>query len=160
MTTVTLVISWLPIVSPWGRHSLVWCCCEIWCRHICSLQDALNTYVNHCLHVAPLYVQHVKLSDESSKVITRLLHACEIRTEWGHYEIDCTILCQVDLYVNKYGPSWMKNKGEFVVFAVQGLQKVISKHNTECVSVWSAEEKMSHCYLFDISVSIGIWTAG
>lgn len=29
-----------------------------------------------------------------------------------------------------------------------------------CESEWSAEEEMSRCYLFDISVSTGIWTAG
>ena len=46
-----------------------------------------------------------------------------------HYEVDCTITCQVDLNVNKYGPPWMSNEREFVVFAVQGILKVISKHS-------------------------------
>lgn len=43
--------------------------------------------------------------------------------------VDCIITCKVDLYVNKYGLPWMKDDREFVVFAVQGILKVISKHS-------------------------------
>lgn len=105
-----------------------------------------------------------------SEAISSFLQPSEIGRARSHHELDCTILLQVDLYVDIYGPLCVNYDREFVVFAVQRLPKVISEHSQQgrqwlcvtylCENEWSAVEETSRRYPFDISVSSGIWTAG